>query len=100
MAEVAPEVIAPQGISIDTLIAMLSKGNTNCVEGIDGQPIADGGLEDSPKIDENGEETTENEQTSSETPTVNKKPKKPLWDRFATMMQDMFVEKDDEQETK
>ena len=100
MAEVAPEVIAPQGISIDTLIAMLSKGNTNCVEGIDGQPIADGGLEDSPKIDENGEETTENEQTSSETPTVNKKPKKPLWDRFANLMQDMFVEKDDEQETK
>ena len=100
MAEVAPEVIAPQGISIDTLIAMLSKGNTNCVEGIDGQPIADGGLEDSPKIDENGEETTENEQTSSETPTVSKKPKKTLWKSVLDKMEDLFVEKDDEQETK
>ncbi|MBP5380313.1 MAG: cell division protein FtsA [Bacteroidaceae bacterium] len=99
-AEVAPGVIAPQGISIDTLIAMLAKGNTNCVEEIDGQPIIDGSEETLSEVDENGELAAENEQTSPEESIVNKKPKKPLLDRFVNLMQDMFVEKDDEQESK
>ena len=97
--DVAESVVAPQGGSIDTLIALLMRGEMNCVsEPIEPTPEAEPteipetvavGAE-VPLTDADGARETEDDGDSQ--PTVNR------WKRFIKKLGDMFTEESESDE--
>lgn len=90
--DVGDGVTTPQGISIDTLIALLMHGDSNCISLTEPEEVVD-----EPEV-EQPTKAAEAEVKVPEQPAVEEeKPKGPSrWKRWTQALNDLFTEKEDE----
>ena len=90
--DVGDGVTTPQGISIDTLIALLMHGDSNCISLTEPEEVVD-----EPEVEQPAK-AAEAEVKVPEQPAVEEeKPKGPSrWKRWTQALNDLFTEKEDE----